>query len=150
MEQGRCSSLLSAPQTYGRLVRSNPHCRAIPALWRPQKSSGLRSYTRLLPLSDGACPIVRRSTANPSLINSKRSTSPRALPVYQRELCLEVVACYVARKLVSLPSLMAVRQSIIPPPTQASRVQIVARCLAAVGLSKGNSKLEELHRPVER
>ena len=45
---------------------------------------GLRSYARLLPLSDGACPTVHRSTAKSSLANPRRSTSPRPLPVYQR------------------------------------------------------------------
>ncbi|EDR01032.1 uncharacterized protein LACBIDRAFT_312559 [Laccaria bicolor S238N-H82] len=34
--------------------------------------------------SEGACPAVHRSTASPSLVNPKRSTSPRPLSVYRR------------------------------------------------------------------
>ncbi|KIJ97429.1 hypothetical protein K443DRAFT_60457, partial [Laccaria amethystina LaAM-08-1] len=41
-------------------------------------------YVRLLPLLDGTCPTVHRSTANPSIANPKRFTSPRPLPVNQR------------------------------------------------------------------
>ncbi|KIJ97434.1 hypothetical protein K443DRAFT_60213, partial [Laccaria amethystina LaAM-08-1] len=36
------------------------------------------------PISDGACPTVHRSTANPDIANRKRRTLPRSLSVHQR------------------------------------------------------------------
>jgi hypothetical protein len=60
---------------------------------------GLRSSVRLLPPPDGVCPTVHHSTAKSSLVNPKRSTSPRQLP---GQLCVRGVACYVALMLVPL------------------------------------------------
>ena len=66
---------------------------------------GLRSHARPFALSDGACPTVQCSTANPGFVNPKHSTSPRLLPVYQR-LTVRWRSC-VLRRLYVLPPPLA-------------------------------------------
>ena len=96
---------------------------------------GLWSYARLLPLSGGACPTVHRPTS----VNPKRSTLPRPLPICQRATVRWRSSVLRRPRLVPPPLLMAhsAWRFTIPPPTQASPTQIVARCLPAVHLSKG-------------
>lgn len=65
----------------------------------------LPSHAHLFPLSDGACPTVHCSTANPGLVDPRNSTSLRLLPVYQRQLYVGGVACYVAHMRFALPSI---------------------------------------------
>ena len=100
--------------------------------------------------SDDACPTVHRSTASSSPVNPKHSTWPRPLPGYQWET-LHWRSCVLLRPYTRPPPLAdgRVRQFITPPPTQVSPIQIVARSLAAICLSKGDCTLDELHRPVE-
>ena len=59
-------------------------------------------FDRMLP--DGACPTVHRSTASPSLVNPKRSTSPRPMPVYQRAT-VHWRSCAVRRRYTHPPPL---------------------------------------------
>ena len=117
-EKGGCESPLRS--------RSNP-LAAIPALLRRRTPSG--SWISIVCSSPSA--LCRRVSGSSSFRRQPKSRQSSTLPC-------PLVTCYVAHTLVPFPSLMArVRRFIISPPTQASPIQIVARCLATVCLSKG-------------